>query len=112
MRCLPDYPNGVWLIELAPLADPALVPQAVMTTFDLQEDAGRSPLTVLTDYLREKTLLLVLDNCEHVIDACAQLAEHLLLHCPDLRILASSREALGIDGEAALRVPSLSLPPV
>ena len=65
---------------------------------------------VLADYLREKTLLLVLDNCEHVIDACAELAEHLLLHCHNVRILASSREALGIDGEVAVRVPSLSLP--
>jgi predicted ATPase/class 3 adenylate cyclase/Tfp pilus assembly protein PilF len=108
--CLSDYRHGAWLIELAPLADPALVPQAIVTTFGLQEDVARSTLTVLTDYLREKTLLLVLDNCEHVIDACAQLAEQLLLHCPTLHILASSREALGIDGEVALRVPSLSLP--
>jgi len=110
-ECLPDYRHGAWLIELAPLADPALVPQAIITMFGLQEDAARATLTVLTDYLREKTLLLVLDNCEHVIDACAQLAEHLLLHCPTFRILATSREALGIDGETALRVPSLSLPP-
>jgi predicted ATPase len=67
-QVLPRYPQGVWLVELAPLADPALVPQAVMTTVDLQEDAKRSPLTVLTDYFREKTALLVLDNCEHVLD--------------------------------------------
>ncbi len=109
--CLPDYHHGAWLIELAPLTDPALVPQAIVTLFGLPEDAARSPVAVLTDYLREKTLLLLLDNCEHVIDACAQLAEQLLRHCPNLRILASSREALGLDGEAALRVPSLSLPP-
>lgn len=107
-----DYQQGVWLIELAPLADPALVPNSVITMFDLPEDAARSPLTVLTDYLREKTLLLMLDNCEHLIEACAQLAEHLSLHCPDVCILATSREALGIDGEVALRVPSLSLPPI
>ena len=109
-ECLPDYRNGAWLIQLAPLADPALVPQAIVTLFGLPEDAARSPLAVLTDYLSEKPLLLVLDNCEHVIDACAQLAEHLLLHCPALHILTTSREALGIAGEAALRVPSLSLP--
>ena len=108
---LAQYPQGAWLIELAPLADPALVPRAIVTVFGLQDDAARSPLTVLTDYLHEKSLLLALDNCEHVIDACAQLAEHLLLHCPNLHILASSREALGIDGEVALRVPALSLPP-
>jgi len=110
-QVLPLYPQGVWLVELAPLSDPALVPQTVMMTFDLQEDARRSRLMVLTDYFREKTVLLVLDNCEHVIDACAQLVEHLLTHCPDLHVLATSRQALGIEGEAALRVPSLSLPP-
>ena len=108
---LPLYPQGVWLIELAPVANPELVPQAVITTFGLQEDARRAPLMVLADYLREKTALLVLDNCEHVIEACAGLAEYLLRECPDLRVLASSREALGIEGEVAVRVPSLSLPP-
>ena len=109
---LPLFPHGVWLVELAPLADPALVPQTVIQVFGLQQNADRSPLTMLADYFREKTALLVLDNCEHLIDACAQLAEHLLRHCPEVRILASSREALGIEGEAAFRVPSLSLPPV
>jgi len=110
-EALPLYPHGVWLVELAPLADPALVPQAVMAIFGLQPDASRSPLAMLTDYFREKTALLVLDNCEHLIAACAQLAETLLTACPNLYILATSREALGIGGEASFYVPSLSLPP-
>jgi len=72
---------------------------------------GRPLQTTLADYLREKTLLLVLDNCEHVIDASSHLAGTLLQRCPGLRILASSREALGVEGEFVMRVPSLSLPP-
>ncbi len=105
------YPHGVWLAELASLADPALTPQTVMAIFDLPQDARRSPSAMLTDYFREKTALLVLDNCEHVLDACAQLAEHLLTHCPGLHVLATSRQALGIEGEAPLQMLSLSLPP-
>jgi predicted ATPase/class 3 adenylate cyclase len=104
------FPDGVWLVELAPLADPALVPQAVATVLDLREDAGRPLLATLTDFLRGKDLLLIIDNCEHVVDACAQLAETLLRACPQVRILASSREALGIAGEVAWRVPSLATP--
>ena len=105
------YRHGVWLIELAPLARPELVQGAVATVLGVHDSPERPVLDALTDYLREKAALLVLDNCEHVIDACAQLAEHLLQHCPEVRILASSREALGIEGETAVRVPSLSLPP-
>lgn len=108
---LSEYADGVWLVELAPLADPALVPQTVATVLGVREEPGRPWLTALTDYLREKTLLLVLDNCEHVIEFCAQLAEHVLQHCPNLRLLASSREALRVGGELSFRVASLSLPP-
>ncbi len=107
---LADDLHGVWFVELAPLADPSLVPQAVAKTLSVREEAGRPYLDMLSDYLRAKKSLLVLDNCEHMISACAQLAESLLRTCPDLRILASSREALGISGEVAFRVPSLSLP--
>jgi predicted ATPase/class 3 adenylate cyclase len=105
-----DFTHGVWLIELAPLADPALVPQALVTTLKLREDNQRTSLEVLTDYLRTKNTLLLLDNCEHVIEACAQLSESLLRACSKLRILASSREALGIAGEMPYRVPSLKTP--
>src|SRR5258705_9974970 len=109
-ECLNQFSNGVWLAELAPVTDPTLVPQTLLSIFNLREDSHRSALEVLIDYLRAKTLLLVLDNCEHLIEACAQITESLLRACPKLKILASSREALGIAGEAPFRVPSLATP--
>ena len=105
-----QFEKGVWLVELAPLADPALVVQAVATTFQVREAAGRSLLDLLVDYLRAKPLLLVLDNCEHLVAACAHLAGALLRVCPDLKVLATSREALGVAGETTHRVPPLSRP--
>jgi predicted ATPase/class 3 adenylate cyclase len=107
-ECLDQFTDGVWLVELAPVTDPALVPGTLLSTFNLREDRHRSALDVLIDYLRAKTLLLLLDNCEHLIETCAQMSEVLLQACPNLRILASSREALGIIGEFAYRVPSLN----
>jgi predicted ATPase/DNA-binding SARP family transcriptional activator len=104
------FTGGVWLIELAPLADPALVPHTVAATLGVREQPGRPLLDALVDYMRPKTLLLLLDNCEHLIEPCAQLAETLLRAAPGLKILASSREALGIAGEIPYRVPPLSLP--
>jgi predicted ATPase/DNA-binding SARP family transcriptional activator len=106
-----DYPQGAWLAELAPVADPRLVPQAVAAVWDVREEQGRPLQVTVADYLCEKTLLLVLDNCEHVIDASSQLVGYLLQRCPGLRILATSREALGVAGEFIMCVPSLSLPP-
>ncbi len=105
-----QFPKGVWLVELAPLADPGLVVQAVASTFEVREVAGRSLLDMLVDYLQSKSLLLVLDNCEHLVEACAHLASALLRACPNLKILATSREALGIAGEVTYRVPPLSRP--
>jgi predicted ATPase/class 3 adenylate cyclase len=107
---LDTFPDGVWFVEFAPLADPALVPQTVMTTLGLREESGRPVFDSLSGYLRPKTALLILDNCEHLVEASAQLVEALLQACPNLRILVSSREALGIPGESAYRVPSLSIP--
>ena len=107
---LDRFPDGVWLVELAPLSDAGLVPQAVASALALREEAGRSPLAILTDHLRSRSALLVLDNCEHLVEACARLAEALLRACPHLEILATSREPLGVAGEVSLRVPSLSLP--
>jgi len=104
------YPDGVWLVELAALTDPDLVPQAVASAVGLREEAGRPVARKLVDALKSRTALLVLDNCEHLLEACAHLAETLLRECPNLRILASSREGLGIGGEMTYRVPSLSLP--
>jgi predicted ATPase/class 3 adenylate cyclase len=110
MECLNQFPNGVWIVELAPVADPGLVPQTLLSIFNLREDRRRSPLDILIDHLRTKSCLLLLDNCEHLIGACAQISEGLLHACPKLKILATSREALGITGEMAYRVPSLSTP--
>ena len=104
------FPDGVWLVELAPLSDPTLVAQAIASAIHLRELAGRPLDAMLVDYLRDKRLLLVLDNCEHLIDACARLADRLLRGSPGLRILASSRESLGIAGETVYRVPSLTIP--
>ena len=104
------FEEGVWLVELVPLTDPSLVPQAVAATLGVREQPGRSLTEMLSGYLGSKKLLLVLDNCEHLVEACAELAEALLRYCPELRVLATSREALGITGEVAWPVPSLSLP--
>lgn len=97
-------------VELAPLSDSALLPQAVAEQLGIVQDGG-SATGALLDSLRDQQLLLVLDNCEHVVEECARLTESLLLGCPDLRILATSREALGISGERAWLVPPLSLTP-
>ena len=104
------YKNGVWWVDLAALSDPALVPQTVATVFDLRESSDVPLTTVLVNYLRAKELLLVLDNCEHLIEASAQLVEALLSASPKLQILATSREALGLTGEVAWYVPSLESP--
>ncbi|MEP7357510.1 MAG: adenylate/guanylate cyclase domain-containing protein, partial [Anaerolineales bacterium] len=106
---LETWPQGAWLVELAPLTDSALLPQAVATVLGVREQPGRPLLDALLDYLRLKQLLLLLDNCEHVISASAQLASRLLGACPQLKIVATSREALSVSGEAAYRVPSLAL---
>jgi predicted ATPase len=107
---LDQFPNGTWFVELAPITDPDLIPQVILTAADMQTQQGRSALDSLMDFLREKTSLLVLDNCEHLIEACARLADTLLNAAPNLKILASSREALGVKGEQAWHVPSLSIP--
>jgi non-specific serine/threonine protein kinase len=100
------FPDGVWLVELAPIADPALVADAVALALGLHS-ATRSALTMLTDHLRDKRLLLLLDNCEHLIQACAELVGALLRACPALHILATSREGLNIPGETRWRIPPL-----
>ena len=107
---LNDFPNGTWLVELARLSDPALVPQAIVNTLGLLDQAGHSHLVTLTDFLQNKRALLILDNCEHLIQACAQLAQSILSACPDMRILVTSREALEIPGETLYLVPALSTP--
>ncbi|MGH2452822.1 MAG: ATP-binding protein [bacterium] len=107
---LEAFADGVWLVELASLSDPLLVPHAVASALGVREQAERPIMASLTEHLQFKRVLLLLDNCEHMIQACADLTDVLLRACPHLRILASSREALGIGGELAYRVPSLGVP--
>ncbi len=104
------FKHGVWWVDLAALNDPALVTQSVARVFNLSEAPGMSLIAVLTNYLRAKELLLVIDNCEHLLGACAQLSGILLSACPKLQIVATSREPLNISGEMVWRVPSLALP--
>ena len=105
-----EFRDGVWLIDLSPLSEPDLVKNSLASVLRLQEGSERSLIEVISDYLRPRQMLLVLDNCEHLIAGCASLAEQLLRSAPSLRILATSREALGITGETVWRVPSLSVP--
>jgi predicted ATPase/class 3 adenylate cyclase len=109
---LEKFDHGVWFIELAPLADPDLIPQTILSAIDISEQPNKTPLEILKEYLREKKSLIVLDNCEHLVTASAQVVNALLNVAPNLKILASSREALGVKGELSYPVPSLTLPDV
>ena len=109
-QVLETFPDGVWFVELAPLTDPDLIPQTIHSTLGLVEQPGRNIQQILIDYFSQKKVLLILDNCEHLVEACAQLTHTLLSRSRSLRILASSREALGVEGELAWPVPSLTLP--
>ena len=104
------YPDGVWLVELASLTEGKLVLQTVADALGVGEQPGKSLADSLLDDLRKKQLLLVLDNCEHLIDAAAQLADIVLSACPHLRVVATSREALGVEGEFVWRMDPLSVP--
>ena len=105
-----DSSDEVWLVELAPVADGLQVAQAVANALGVSSESNGAPTQALCEYLRARRAVLVLDNCEHVIDACAAIANTLLSACPGLRILAASREALSIAGESIQSVPVLSLP--
>jgi non-specific serine/threonine protein kinase len=107
-----DYPDGVWLVELASLTDVAQIPQAVASALSVREVPTQPLLATVIATLRPRRPLLLLDNCEHLLDACAYIADALLRACPRLKILATSREALGLTGEIGWRVPSLPVPPV
>lgn len=107
---VPVYADGVWLVALAALADPALLPATVAAALGIHEEPGQPFITTLVAALRTRTLLVILDNCEHLIDACAALVAPLPASCPHLRILATSRETLRTAGELAWRVPALRVP--
>lgn len=104
---LDTFAGGVWFVELAALTDPANVPSALAVAMEVHEEPSKPILTSIAESVRNKTVLLILDNCEHLVGACAEVSGTLLRLCPNLRIMASTREALGIAGETVWRVPSL-----
>ena len=104
------HADGAWLVDLAPVTDPGLVVGEVGRALGVQQQQGQAPVDTVADFLRMKDLLLLLDNCEHLIGAAADVAHHLLARCPGLRVLATSREPLGVEGEDVVAVPSLALP--
>ncbi len=105
-----EFEHGAWLVELAPVTDPELVVTTAAGVFGLVGQTRKQTEETFFDYLREKELLLILDNCEHLIDSCARLAADLMSVCPRLTIFASSREGLGVYGELTYHLPTLSLP--
>jgi non-specific serine/threonine protein kinase len=104
------FPDGVWFVELAALEDPALLTQTVASTLGLRDRTARWPVSALAEYLSDKHMLLVLDNCEHLRTGCAVLTDTVLRAAPALRVLATSRQALGLTGEHIFQVPTLSIP--
>src|SRR6516165_1565108 len=106
------FPDGAWLVLLAPVQDPLLVTQAVFSALRVNDLSAGLSLSSLAEYLAGRRLLLVLDNCEHLLDGCAVLASTLITSCPDLQVLATSRQALGVTGEVRMEVPPMSLPEV
>ncbi|HVS05841.1 MAG TPA: NB-ARC domain-containing protein, partial [Candidatus Dormibacteraeota bacterium] len=106
------FRDGGWLVELADIREQSLVIGAVMTALDLRDQAGAKPLDLLLNYLKDKELLIALDNCEHLLEASAQLVRDILRAAPGVRVIATSREPLAVTGEHVLPVPPLQLPQV
>jgi predicted ATPase/DNA-binding CsgD family transcriptional regulator len=104
-----EFGDGVWCADLAPITDPEVVPVAVVRALGLPDQPGRSTLDTLARFIADRQMLVVLDNCEHLLDACAALVVEILGACPGLTLLATSREPIGVAGEATWQVPSLSL---
>ncbi len=108
-RNIDDFPDGVWLVDLAPLSDASLIWHVFATTLKIREEPGRPAQQAVVDYLRNRSMLILVDNCEHLIDVCAATVDALLREASKLRVLATSRELLGVPGEAAWRVRSLTV---
>src|SRR5216683_3002705 len=109
-RLVDAFADGVWLVELAALSDPRLVPQAVAQALEVKEQPARPVIETLSDHLASRKLLLVLDNVEHLLETCVRLVDEIVRHAPDIAVLVTSRERLGITGELTYRVPSLTVP--
>ena len=103
------FRDGVWLVDLAPLSEPSLILQVMATVLGIREEPGRAVADAVVAYLRDRSSLIILDNCEHLVDACATTVDRLLRQAASIRVLATSRELLGVPGEAAWRVRSLSV---
>jgi predicted ATPase len=102
--------GGGWLVELAEVRDPALVSNAVMVALDLRDQAASAPAAILLSYLRDKELLLVVDNCEHLLEAAGRIVTDMMKAAPGVRVIATSREPLSVPGEHVIPVPPLELP--
>jgi len=109
-QIVPDYTDGVWMVELAPVTVPDHIDQAIAEVFKIKEQPGSTLIQIITHYLENKNLLLILDNCEHLITACSEIVEQILKSTEHVTILSTSREAQNVADEVAWRVPSLSLP--
>ncbi len=107
---LEKYPDGVWFVELAPIKDPSLVPNALAQVLGVHEEPGKPLVQTLCEHVKDHKLLFVIDNCEHLVAACANLADALLRGAPQMRILATSREGLKIRGEQVYHVLPLKAP--
>jgi predicted ATPase/class 3 adenylate cyclase len=105
-----EFPDGVWFIELASITEPEIIPQTILAALGVPEQTGRTGLQFLTEYLQRKKLLLIFDNCEHLIDACAKLVQKLVRDAINIKVITTSHEALDIQGELIWQVHSLSLP--
>jgi non-specific serine/threonine protein kinase len=107
---LDDYRDGVWFVEFGTITDPSLAAKAIASVLNVREQAGSSLEHALIEFAEHRSLLLMLDNCEHVLEECATLVDSILKSCPEVQILATSRESLGLSGELIFRVPSLGVP--
>jgi predicted ATPase/DNA-binding SARP family transcriptional activator len=106
----PDFPDGVWLVELAGIRDPEAVAATAASALRLTLHSGVAQSAAFAEQLASRTLLLIIDNCEHLLDACGELVQEVLAHCPNINIVTTSREPLGVAGELVYRVPSLQVP--
>jgi predicted ATPase len=106
-----SFADGAWLVELGEVSDAAVVSDAALAALDLRDQAGAKPMEILVSHLRERRLLLVIDNCEHLLEAAAQLVSDILRAAPDVRVITTSREPLQVAGEYVVPVPPLELPP-
>jgi predicted ATPase len=106
-EALEHFPDGVWFVDLAPIVDPQLVAPTLASALGVREQAGRAALDAVCEHAREKRLLVLLDNCEHLLETCGEAAGRLLRACPHVRVLATSREELGVDGEVIWHAPPL-----